>query len=70
LISWSAITPASMRVTDHKTGKFDGSPGQIIVGGTSLQPLLYALAAAKLFAGGRSLLRTPLLLHIDRPLVW
>jgi CRISPR/Cas system-associated exonuclease Cas4 (RecB family) len=40
-----------MRVTDHKTGKFDGSPGQIIVGGTSLQPLLYALAAEKLFAG-------------------
>jgi ATP-dependent helicase/nuclease subunit B len=40
-----------MRVTDHKTGKFDGSPGQIIAGGTSLQPLLYALAAEKLFAG-------------------
>jgi len=40
-----------MRVTDHKTGKFDGSAGQIIAGGTSLQPLLYALAAEKLFAG-------------------
>jgi ATP-dependent helicase/nuclease subunit B len=39
-----------MRVTDHKTGKFDGNPGQIIVGGTSLQPLLYALAAERLFA--------------------
>jgi hypothetical protein len=40
-----------MRATDHKTGKFDGSPGQIIAGGTVLQPLLYALAAEKLFAG-------------------
>jgi hypothetical protein len=39
-----------MRVTDHKTGKFDGNAGQIIGGGTSLQPLLYALAAEKLFA--------------------
>ena len=40
-----------MRVTDHKTGKADGSAGQIIGGGTALQPLLYALAAEKLFAG-------------------
>jgi hypothetical protein len=40
-----------LRVTDHKTGKFDGNPGQIIAGGTSLQPLLYALAAEKMFAG-------------------
>ena len=40
-----------MRVTDHKSGKFDGRPGQIIAGGTSLQPLLYALAVEKLFAG-------------------
>jgi ATP-dependent helicase/nuclease subunit B len=40
-----------MRVTDHKTGKFDGGDGQIIAGGTVLQPLLYALAAEKLFAG-------------------
>jgi hypothetical protein len=39
-----------MRVTDHKTGKFDGSAGQVIAGGTLLQPLLYALAAEKLFA--------------------
>jgi CRISPR/Cas system-associated exonuclease Cas4 (RecB family) len=39
-----------MRVTDHKTGKFDGDSGQIIGGGTSLQPLLYALVAEKLFA--------------------
>ena len=40
-----------MRVTDHKTGKADGSPGQIIAGATALQPLLYALVAEKLFAG-------------------
>jgi ATP-dependent helicase/nuclease subunit B len=40
-----------MRVTDHKTGKADAKPDQIIAGGTSLQPLLYALAAEKLFAG-------------------
>jgi ATP-dependent helicase/nuclease subunit B len=40
-----------MRVTDHKTGKADTTPDQIIAGGTSLQPLLYALAAEKLFAG-------------------
>jgi ATP-dependent helicase/nuclease subunit B len=40
-----------MRVTDHKTGKADANPDQIIAGGTSLQPLFYALAAEKLFAG-------------------
>ena len=40
-----------MRVTDYKTGRFDGKPGQLIAGGTALQPLLYALAAEKLFAG-------------------
>jgi hypothetical protein len=40
-----------LRVTDHKTGKVDANPGQIIAGGTSLQPILYALAAEKLFAG-------------------
>jgi ATP-dependent helicase/DNAse subunit B len=40
-----------MRVTDHKTGKYDGTDGQITAGGTVLQPLLYALAAEKLFAG-------------------
>lgn len=40
-----------MRVTDHKTGKYDGRDGQLIGGGTALQPLLYALAAEKLFAG-------------------
>jgi ATP-dependent helicase/nuclease subunit B len=40
-----------MRVTDHKTGKADAKPDQIIAGGTSLQPLFYALAAEKLFSG-------------------
>ncbi len=39
------------RVTDHKTGKADIKPAQLIDGGRSLQPLLYALAAEKLFAG-------------------
>jgi ATP-dependent helicase/nuclease subunit B len=39
------------RVTDHKTGKADAKPTQLIDGGKSLQPLLYALAAEKLFAG-------------------
>jgi ATP-dependent helicase/nuclease subunit B len=39
------------RVTDHKTGKADAKRSQLIDGGKSLQPLLYALAAEKLFAG-------------------
>jgi len=38
-----------VRVTDHKTGKANGSAGQIVGGGTSLQPVLYALAAEILF---------------------
>src|SRR6516164_6302668 len=42
--------PGQVRVTDHKTGKATGKPGQQIDGGKSLQPLLYALAAEKLFA--------------------
>jgi RecB family exonuclease len=40
-----------LRVTDHKTGKADGKPDQLIAGGKSLQPLLYALAAEKIFTG-------------------
>jgi hypothetical protein len=40
-----------IRVTDHKTGKADAKPDQILAGGTALQPLFYALAAEKLFAG-------------------
>jgi RecB family exonuclease len=44
--------PSGMaRVTDHKTGKADAKPTQLIAGGKSLQPLLYALAAEKLFLG-------------------
>jgi CRISPR/Cas system-associated exonuclease Cas4 (RecB family) len=39
-----------LRVTDHKSGKFDGTLGQVIDGGMTLQPVLYALAAEKLFA--------------------
>jgi ATP-dependent helicase/nuclease subunit B len=39
------------RVTDHKTGKADAKRGQLVDGGRSLQPLFYALAAEKLFAG-------------------
>ena len=40
-----------IRITDHKTGKADGEDGQIIAGGKSLQPALYALVAEKLFLG-------------------
>jgi hypothetical protein len=40
-----------LRVTDHKSGKFDGTLKQVINGGKTLQPVLYALAAEKLFAG-------------------
>jgi RecB family exonuclease len=40
-----------LRVTDHKTGKATADSDQLIAGGTSLQPLLYALAAERLFAG-------------------
>jgi ATP-dependent helicase/nuclease subunit B len=44
--------PRQVRVTDHKTGKATSkSPGRLIDGGKSLQPLLYALAAEKLFPG-------------------
>jgi ATP-dependent helicase/DNAse subunit B len=42
--------PMQVRITDHKTGKAIGKAGQLIDGGRSLQPLLYALAAEKLFA--------------------
>jgi RecB family exonuclease len=38
-----------IRISDHKTGKPDGADGQIIAGGKSLQPALYALVAEKLF---------------------
>jgi RecB family exonuclease len=38
-----------VRVTDHKTGKAPGKSGQLVAGGALLQPVLYALAAEKLF---------------------
>ena len=38
-----------VRVTDHKTGKAPGKAGQLVAGGALLQPVLYALAAEKLF---------------------
>lgn len=38
-----------VRVTDHKTGKVRVKPGQIVAGGESLQPVLYALVCEKLF---------------------
>jgi len=40
-----------LRVTDHKTGKVRVTEGFCIEGGTSLQAVLYALAAEKLFPG-------------------
>jgi RecB family exonuclease len=40
----------TLRATDHKTGKNVSKRGQIIAGGESLQPVLYALAAEKVFA--------------------
>ena len=46
-----------LRVTDHKTGKATAKSDQVIDGGQTLQPVLYALAAEKLFkqdvVGGR-----------------
>ena len=41
----------AVRVTDHKTGKPPPKRIQLIEGGKTLQPLLYALAAEKIFAG-------------------
>ena len=40
-----------LRVTDHKSGKFDGNLRQVVDGARTLQPVLYALAAEKVFAG-------------------
>ena len=39
----------SLRATDYKTGKQRASDGDVIKGGTALQPALYALALEKLF---------------------
>jgi CRISPR/Cas system-associated exonuclease Cas4 (RecB family) len=38
-----------LRATDHKTGKNRIPAGAVVAGGESLQPVLYALAAEKLF---------------------
>jgi ATP-dependent helicase/nuclease subunit B len=37
-----------LRVTDHKTGKVSAPDGVVVGGGQVLQPVLYALAAARL----------------------
>ena len=60
--------PSQVRVTDHKTGKADGKLGRQIDGGKSLQPVLYALAAEKLFPPRGGKLRPALFLHVDRRL--
>lgn len=39
----------TIRVTDFKTGRSRLPPGTIVAGGEALQPVLYALAAEKLF---------------------
>jgi len=41
----------SVRATDHKTGKAKVAAEALIAGGSSLQPILYALALEKLFPG-------------------
>jgi RecB family exonuclease len=42
-----------VRVTDHKTGRERAKEGAVVAGGASLQPVLYALAAEKLFPHDR-----------------
>jgi CRISPR/Cas system-associated exonuclease Cas4 (RecB family) len=42
-----------IRVTDHKTGKERFPKGGVVDGGRALQPVLYALAAEKLFPDAR-----------------
>ena len=39
----------ALRVTDHKTGRPRAGRGDVVAGGSSLQPVLYALASEKLF---------------------
>lgn len=43
----------AIRVTDHKTGRARVSAGAIVDGGAALQPVLYALAAERLFPDAR-----------------
>jgi len=45
----------ALRATDHKTGRERMSQGGVMAGGQSLQPVLYALAAEKLFPDARAL---------------
>jgi RecB family exonuclease len=40
-----------LRLTDYKSGSADVTQGAVVLGGRSLQPVLYALAAEKLFPG-------------------
>ena len=40
-----------VRVTDNKSGKAEGKPDQLVAAARSLQPVLYALTAEKLFRG-------------------
>jgi CRISPR/Cas system-associated exonuclease Cas4 (RecB family) len=42
-----------LRVTDHKTGKVRFDEGGLVGGGEALQPVLYALAAERLFPDAR-----------------
>ena len=41
----------TLRATDHKTGKARVERGSLIAGGSSLQPVLYALVLERLFPG-------------------
>lgn len=43
-------TRGTLRVVDHKTGKVPERPFSAVGGGTSLQPLLYALATEKMLS--------------------
>jgi RecB family exonuclease len=43
----------ALRVTDHKTGRQRVKAGTVVDGGRMLQPVLYALAAERIFAGAR-----------------
>ena len=43
----------SLRATDYKTGMAKVKPDAVTAGGTSLQPVLYALVLERLFAGAQ-----------------
>jgi RecB family exonuclease len=43
----------ALRVTDHKTGKTVAPADAVVEGGAMLQPVLYGLAAERIFAGSR-----------------